>query len=124
MATRDHDPYSVSIRVIAEPKSSRVDFEIEEISQFGSTRNNLASTAAALNVDAWFVRAVASYTFAHPWKPRISNEYDRDSGDGHRKNTVASTSHSAASCQPGPCWDSRSLHCIFLESWMFEKLVV
>lgn len=82
LATRDRDLHSVSARVIAEPKSGRADFEIEGIYQFGAISNSIAATAASLDVEAWFVHADAGYTFAHPWKPRISLEYDRASGDG------------------------------------------
>lgn len=81
LATRDRDLHSVSARVIAEPKSGRADFEIEGIYQFGAISSKLSATAASLNVEAWFVHADTGYTFAHPWKPRISLEYDRASGD-------------------------------------------
>lgn len=85
LATRDRDLHSLSARVIAEPKSGQADFEIEGIYQFGSISNNLAATAATLDVEAWFVHADAGYTFSHRWKPRISIEYDRASGDGPGK---------------------------------------
>lgn len=80
--TRNRDLHSVSARIIAEPKSGQADFELEGIYQFGDLRSGLAANAARLDAEAWFVHADAGYTFDHGWKPRLSVEYDRASGDG------------------------------------------
>lgn len=81
-ATRDRDLHSVSARIIAEPKTGLADFEAEGIYQFGSLSSSLSASAAPLDVESWFIHADAGYTFATAWKPRISIEYDRASGDG------------------------------------------
>lgn len=80
-STRNRDLHSVSARIIAEPKAGQADFELEGIYQFGDLRSGLAANAARLDAAAWFVHADAGYTFAHGWKPRLSIEYDRASGD-------------------------------------------
>lgn len=82
LATRDRSLHSVSARAIKEPKSRRIDFEIEGIYQFGSISSSLSEMSSPLDVEAWFVHSECGYTFAHPWKPRVSLEYDRASGDG------------------------------------------
>lgn len=79
--TRNRDLHSVSARIIAEPKAGQADFELEGIYQFGDLRSGLAANAARLDAAAWFVHADAGYTLTHGWKPRLSIEYDRASGD-------------------------------------------
>jgi len=69
-------------RVVREPAADTADYEIEGFYQTGSIRSSTAANAAKLDVAAWFVHADAGYTFAGAWKPRLSIEYDRASGDG------------------------------------------
>jgi hypothetical protein len=69
-------------RVIREPKTGAADYEVEGFYQSGRIRSGIAANAARLDVSAWFVHADAGYTFAGAWKPRLSVEYDRASGDG------------------------------------------
>lgn len=80
--TRNRNLHSVSARAIADPSPGKIDFEVEGIYQFGSIRSGLAATADRLPVDAWFVHADLGYSLPRSWKPRISLEYDRASGDG------------------------------------------
>jgi hypothetical protein len=42
----------------------------------------MSPSAARLDVRASFYHVEAGYSFAGPWKPRLSIEYDRASGDG------------------------------------------
>lgn len=79
--TRNRDLHSVSARLIAEPKAGRADFEVEGIYQFGELRSGLATNAARLDAAAWFIHADIGYMFPSDWKPRLSIEYDRASGD-------------------------------------------
>ena len=79
--TRDRDLHSVSARVIAEPKPGRIDYEVELIRQTGQVRASLQENAPVLDVSAWFVHADAGYGFQHAWRPRLSVEYDRATGD-------------------------------------------
>jgi hypothetical protein len=80
--TRDRSLHSISARLISEPAPRKADFEVEGIYQTGSTRPDAGATAARLDVRAWFIHADLGYTFAHGWKPRLSIEYDRASGEG------------------------------------------
>lgn len=79
--TRDRDLRSVSARVIADPKPGRIDYEVELIRQTGQVRASLQENAPVLDVSAWFVHADAGYSFQHAWRPRLSVEYDRATGD-------------------------------------------
>ena len=79
--TRDRDLHTLSARLITEPKAGRFDYEAELIRQTGSIRAGLQATAPKLDVEAWFLHADAGYTVQHPWRPRLSAEYDRATGD-------------------------------------------
>lgn len=80
--TRDRSLESVSLRVYAEPRPGRFDFEIEGIYQWGGISASLAPSAARLGVSASFVHAEVGYSLPGPAKPRLSLEFDRASGDG------------------------------------------
>jgi hypothetical protein len=79
--TRDRSLDTVSGRLIRDPKPTQWDFEIEGIVQRGTISASSAANAPKLDVAAWFLHADVGYTFAGPWKPRLSVEYDRASGD-------------------------------------------
>jgi len=79
--TRDRNLHSVSARVITDPKPGRIDYELELIRQTGHVRASLQDSAPLLDVSAWFVHADAGYSFQHVWRPRLSVEYDRATGD-------------------------------------------
>jgi hypothetical protein len=79
--TRDRSLDTFGARVLAEPGSGKIDYEVEAIYQTGEISVSLAPTAATLRVSATFIHADMGYTFAHPWKPRLSLEFDRASGD-------------------------------------------
>lgn len=79
--TRDRDLHTLSARLITEPKAGRFDYEAELIRQTGSIRAGLQASAPQLDVEAWFLHADAGYTVQHPWRPRLSAEYDRATGD-------------------------------------------
>jgi hypothetical protein len=79
--TRNRDLHSLSARLITEPRAGRFDYEAELIRQTGSIRAGLQADAPRLDVEAWFVHADAGYTFPHSWRPRLSVEFDRATGD-------------------------------------------
>ena len=79
--TRNRELDSFSVRLIREPKPSRLDFEVEGIYQTGSVRASTATTSATLDVEAWFIHADAGYTLPGSARLRFSLEYDRASGD-------------------------------------------
>ncbi|MFM8377226.1 MAG: alginate export family protein, partial [Phenylobacterium sp.] len=80
--TRDRDLHSVSARVITEPRAGRLDYEVELIRQTGHVRSSLQDNAPIQDVSAGFIHWDAGYTFEHPWRPRLSLEYDHATGDG------------------------------------------
>lgn len=79
--TRDRSLDTFGGRIIREPATGAFDYEFEAYYQTGSISASLASTAARQSVDASFVHADVGYNFPGPWKPRLSVEFDRASGD-------------------------------------------
>lgn len=79
--TRDRRLHNIDVRVMRAPKAGAFDYEVEGIWQFGSTRTGTASAAQEQSVAAWFIHADAGYSWGGGWKPRLSVEYDRASGD-------------------------------------------
>ncbi len=79
--TRDRSLDTVSLRLIRDPAPATTDFELEAIAQWGTTSTGTAASAPSQRVGAWFVHAEAGRTFAGPWKPHLSIEYDQASGD-------------------------------------------
>jgi hypothetical protein len=69
-------------RIFRDAQTGAFDYEVEALYQFGHIRGSLAATAPRLDVSASFVHAEAGYTFAGDWKPHVSIEFDRASGDG------------------------------------------
>jgi hypothetical protein len=82
LATRDRSLDTIGLRLYRDPAPGRADFESETVYQFGSVSASLAPTAPKLDVSAWFTHLEAGYTFAHPWSPHLSLEFDYASGDG------------------------------------------
>ncbi|MFA6113543.1 MAG: alginate export family protein [Sphingomonas sp.] len=80
--SRDRSLNTVGARIVRDPKAGAFDYEAEAIYQLGHIRSGLASAAAMLDVSASFVHAEIGYTFAQGWKPHVSIEFDRASGDG------------------------------------------
>ncbi|PSJ39110.1 hypothetical protein C7I55_16225 [Sphingomonas deserti] len=80
--TRDRKLHNVAVRIVRDPAAGRFDVEAEGIRQFGHVRASLAPAANRLDVSASFVHLEAGYSFGGAWKPRLSLEYDRASGDG------------------------------------------
>jgi hypothetical protein len=80
-ATRNRDLRTVSARVIRNPRPGRWDFEAEAAYQYGSIRADLSPAARKLDVAAGFLHLDAGYSYTGAWKPRLSVEYDRASGD-------------------------------------------
>lgn len=79
--TRDRSLDTFGARLIAEPETDHVDYEVEALYQTGRISRSLAPDAATQAVSATFVHADIGYSFAGPWEPRLSVEFDRASGD-------------------------------------------
>lgn len=79
--TRDRSLDTFGARILADPAPGKVDYEIEGFYQTGRISTSLAANAPRQNVSATFVHAEIGYSLAAPWKPRVSLEYDRASGD-------------------------------------------
>jgi hypothetical protein len=79
--TRDRSLDTFGGRVIAEPRQGRLDYEIEAFYQTGHVSASLAANAIHQPVGAHFVHADIGYSLDSPWKPRLSVEFDRASGD-------------------------------------------
>ncbi|MDX3910875.1 MAG: alginate export family protein [Sphingobium sp.] len=84
--TRDRSLDTISGRIIAEPKPGQFDYEVEAIYQWGDVSSSLLANAARLPVSATFFHADAGYSFGGGWKPRLSVEFDRASGDGRGRS--------------------------------------
>lgn len=80
--TRDRSLNTIGGRFIRDPKAGATDYEVEAIYQIGHISSSMAGTATLLDVSASFVHAEIGYTFAGGWKPHVSIEFDRASGDG------------------------------------------
>ncbi|WP_242124396.1 alginate export family protein [Sphingobium sp. Sx8-8] len=79
--TRDRSLDTFGGRVVREPQTGAFDYELEAYYQTGSISASLAPAAARQPVGASFVHADAGYSFPGRWKPRLSVEFDRASGD-------------------------------------------
>jgi hypothetical protein len=79
--TRDRSLDTFGARIIADPRPGALDYEVEAIYQTGEISASLAVTARTQRVSASFVHADIGYTFPSAWKPRLSIEFDRASGD-------------------------------------------
>jgi hypothetical protein len=80
--TRNRRLHTLSVRLIRDPAPATLDVEIELIGQSGSIAATLARGAPRLPVKASFAHAEIGYTLAGRWKPHVSVEFDRASGDG------------------------------------------
>lgn len=79
--TRDRELRTVTGRLLTQPAAGKFDFEAEHSYQFGHIRAGTQANAALLDVSADFTHLEVGYSFRHPWKPRLSLEYERASGD-------------------------------------------
>ncbi|MFC6623014.1 alginate export family protein [Novosphingobium panipatense] len=80
--TRDRSLDTFGGRLFADARTGKIDYEVEALYQTGSVSTSTASTAVRQKVAASFVHAALGYTWDTTWKPRLSIEYDRASGDG------------------------------------------
>ncbi|WP_252364877.1 alginate export family protein [Sphingobium yanoikuyae] len=78
--TRDRSLDTIGGRLIAEPRAGKVDFEMEALYQTGHISMSTAALAPSQLVRASFLHADVGFSFAGPWKPRLSIEFDRASG--------------------------------------------
>lgn len=80
LATRNRRLYTPGFRFYRNPQARRLDFQIESIFQFGTSR---ASTSTLEDLDhlAHFQHAEVGYSWEVPWQPRLLLQYDYASGD-------------------------------------------
>lgn len=81
-ATRDRTLYTPGARLVRKPAAGQWDYEFEGAYQFGHASTTTAATAPRVEVSAYTLHAEVGRTFAGGWKPHLSLEYDRASGDG------------------------------------------
>lgn len=79
--TRDRSLDSLGVRILADPAPRTIDYEVEAIWQTGHISRSTAPGAARQSVNAYFLHADMGYSFGGAWKPRLSVEFDRASGD-------------------------------------------
>ncbi len=79
--TRDRSLETASARIVAEPRAGHFDYEVEAMYQWGHASASASPAAARLPVGATFLHLEAGYTFPGRWKPRLSVEFDRASGE-------------------------------------------
>lgn len=79
--TRDRSLDTFGGRIIREPETGKFDYEVEAFYQTGDISASVSATAATQSVSASFVHVDAGYSFPGAWKPRLSLEFDRASGD-------------------------------------------
>jgi hypothetical protein len=80
-STRDRSLDTMGGRIFADPKPDRFDYEVEAFYQSGQISTSLAANAAHQSVSASFIHARIGYSWASAWRPRLSLEVDRASGD-------------------------------------------
>lgn len=80
-ATRDRDLHNFGVRALRVPAAGRYDFDLEGIYQTGSVSSGSSATAARLDVDAYLLHVAIGYSFNASWKPRLSLQLNRATGD-------------------------------------------
>jgi len=85
--TRDRSLNTLGLRVFVPPAPGQWDGEAEVMGQFGQTATSLAAGSAPVPVAASFVHLRAGYLFPGTWKPHVSFDFDRASGDGPGNRT-------------------------------------
>ncbi|WP_342250151.1 alginate export family protein [Sphingomonas sp. OTU376] len=79
--TRDRSLNTYGGRLLRDSSPGKLDLEVEAYYQSGTISASAAVTAATVPVSAWFFHGDTGYTFTKGWRPRLSVEYDRASGD-------------------------------------------
>jgi hypothetical protein len=79
--TRDRSLNSIGARIITDPGAGKLDYEVEAIWQSGRISQSLTPNAPGQPVSASFIHADLGYSFPGAWKPHLSVEFDRASGD-------------------------------------------
>lgn len=81
LATRNRRLNTTSVRLFRDPLKGAWDYEVEAVYQSGSVRASTTTSAAELDVSAYFYHLELGYQGAGAWLPRVSLEYDEASGD-------------------------------------------
>lgn len=81
LATRDRSLDTFGLRVFEDPKARHFDYNVEAFIQHGRASPSTTATSSRAQVSASFIHAEIGYSWASGWKPRLSIEYDRASGD-------------------------------------------
>lgn len=79
--TRDRSLDTFGGRIIREPSAGKFDYEVEAFWQTGTVSASLAPAAARRPVRGSFLHVDVGYSFPGSWKPRLSVEFDRATGD-------------------------------------------
>jgi hypothetical protein len=81
-ATRNRDLSTIGARLLRQPASGKLDFDLEYAEQTGSVRNSTsAADTTDLDQDANVLHVQLGFTLEAPWSPRIALQYDQASGD-------------------------------------------
>lgn len=81
VATRNRHLITPGFRLLAKPRTGKLDAELEVMQQRGNVRRSTAANAVRVPVKAGSMRAVIGYSFAASWKPRLSVTIDHATGD-------------------------------------------
>ncbi|HEX7743152.1 MAG TPA: alginate export family protein [Sphingobium sp.] len=79
--TRDRSQDTFGGRIIREPSAGKFDYEMEAFWQTGTVSASLAPLATRRPVRGSFLHVDVGYSFPGSWKPRLSVEFDRATGD-------------------------------------------
>ncbi|MBI1251819.1 MAG: hypothetical protein GC189_10135 [Alphaproteobacteria bacterium] len=78
----NRDYVQPGFRINREPRAGAFDIDLEASYRTGQRRLTAdASDTRDLDVRAWTLHADAGYSFDHPWRPRLSLDFDYASGD-------------------------------------------
>jgi hypothetical protein len=86
--TRDRRLHSFSARLLREPSKGGIDYEVEGVYQLGRVSSGLGAAAPRLDVSAWFLHADVGYSFADPWRTRLSGSVKWLAKTGRRPSAV------------------------------------
>jgi hypothetical protein len=80
IATADRRLHTPGLRIFQRPAPGAFDFMVESAIQFGTSRTSSTCSNDRDHL-AHFEHAEIGYTFACPWQPRLTLQYDYASGD-------------------------------------------
>lgn len=82
VASRNRRLVTAGVRAVRKKNLGKLDFELEAMGQFGTSRaSRAADDTTDLDHRAFFVHAQVGRTLRAPWRPRLIAQYDYASGD-------------------------------------------